>query len=135
MYPIVPVKTIEVAPLKLAKGNGEPKHGTHLAIEGDGFFQVQLPSGEVGYTRAGAFHVNGEGLLVTNDGYAVQPAITIPAGATSTSISKDGIVSVTVAGQSAAHHARQAHRDAAKRQDFYSARHRGPDGQIGRAHV
>ena len=73
-----------------------------LAIEGDGFFQVQLPSGEVGYTRAGAFHVNGEGLLVTNDGYAVQPAITIPAGTTSTSISRDGIVSVVVAGQSAA---------------------------------
>src|SRR5262245_10440126 len=38
-----------------------------LAIEGDGFFQVSLPSGEIGYTRAGSFHLNGDGALVTSD--------------------------------------------------------------------
>ncbi len=73
-----------------------------LAIEGDGFFQVELPSGEVGYTRAGAFHLNAEGAIVTNEGYRIQPQITIPPNATSISISKDGIVSVAVPGQTGA---------------------------------
>jgi flagellar basal-body rod protein FlgG len=72
-----------------------------LAIEGNGFFQVALPGGETGYTRAGSLHVNGEGQVVTSDGYALQPEITIPANATSVTISKDGIVSVAVPGQSA----------------------------------
>src|SRR5207244_2305655 len=86
-----------------ARGNLRSTSGPlDLAIEGDGFFQVQLPSGDVGYTRSGSFHVNGEGAVVTNEGYPLSPQITIPAGATSTSISKDGIVSVMVAGQSAA---------------------------------
>ena len=72
-----------------------------LAIEGNGFFQIALPGGETGYTRAGSLHVNGEGAVVTADGYAVQPELTIPANATSVTISKDGIVSVAVPGQSA----------------------------------
>ena len=70
-----------------------------LAIEGQGFFQVSLPSGETGYTRAGNFHVNGEGQLMTTEGYAVEPAITISPNATSVSISKTGIVSVKEPGQ------------------------------------
>jgi len=73
-----------------------------MAIEGDGFFQVQLPSGETGYTRSGTFHMNAEGNIVTNDGYQIEPAITVPSNATSISISKDGIVSATIPGQSAA---------------------------------
>src|SRR5712671_1655538 len=72
-----------------------------LAIEGDGFFQVQLPTGDIGYTRAGSFHLNGEGALVTSDGYAVQPQMSIPSNATSISISKDGIVSVAIPAQAA----------------------------------
>jgi flagellar basal-body rod protein FlgG len=72
-----------------------------LAIEGNGFFQVTLPGGETGYTRAGALHLSGQGQIVTNDGVPIEPAITIPANATSVSISKDGIVSVSVPGQSA----------------------------------
>jgi flagellar basal-body rod protein FlgG len=70
-----------------------------LAIEGQGFFQVTLPGGETGYTRSGAFHLNGQGQIVTADGIALEPAITIPANATTISVSKDGIVSATVAGQ------------------------------------
>jgi len=70
-----------------------------LAIEGQGFFQIQMPGGETGYTRAGAFHLNGQGQIVTAEGYALQPNINIPANATSISISKDGIVSVIAAGQ------------------------------------
>lgn len=72
-----------------------------LAIEGRGFLQVTLPDGEVAYTRAGNLHLNAEGLLVTNEGYPVQPQITIPPNATSVSISKDGIVSAAIQGQSA----------------------------------
>lgn len=72
-----------------------------LAIEGRGFLQVSLPDGGIGYTRAGALHLSGEGLLVTTDGYPIEPQITIPPNAVSVSISRDGIVSVTLAGQSA----------------------------------
>ena len=73
-----------------------------LVIEGKGFFQVRLPSGEVGYTRDGSLHVNAEGVVVTSDGYALEPQITIPADAQTIVIGRDGTVSVTQAGQSAA---------------------------------
>lgn len=69
-----------------------------LAIEGGGFFQVQLPSGDVGYTRAGAFHLNADGAMVTSDGYLIEPQITVPPNATSVSISKDGVVSAIIPG-------------------------------------
>lgn len=72
-----------------------------LAIEGRGFLQVTLPGGETGYTRAGALHLSAEGQLVTADGYPLEPQISIPPNATSVSISKDGIVSAAVAGESA----------------------------------
>jgi flagellar basal-body rod protein FlgG len=72
-----------------------------LAIEGDGFFQISLPNGTTGYTRAGTFHLDAQGLIVTAEGYAIEPQITVPSNATSVSISKDGIVSAMIAGQSA----------------------------------
>ena len=72
-----------------------------LAIEGDGFFKISLPNGTEGYTRAGTFHLDAQGLLVTAEGYSVDPQITIPSTATSVSVSKDGIVSATIAGQNA----------------------------------
>jgi flagellar basal-body rod protein FlgG len=70
-----------------------------LAIEGDGFFQVQLPSGDTAYTRAGAFKKNSQGQLVTSDGFEVQPQITIPQNALSVTVGVDGTVSVTQPGQ------------------------------------
>ena len=70
-----------------------------LAIEGDGFFQIILPSGETGYSRAGTFKKNSTGLLVTSDGFELQPQITIPQNATNVIVGVDGIVSVTIAGQ------------------------------------
>jgi flagellar basal-body rod protein FlgG len=73
-----------------------------LAIEGRGFLQISLPDGTTGYTRAGSLHANEQGLLVTADGYEVEPAITIPPDTVSITISKDGVVSVKQAGQSAA---------------------------------
>lgn len=72
-----------------------------LALDGDGYFQVQLPSGQTGYTRAGNFSRSSAGLLVTAEGYQVQPGITIPQGATSITIGTDGTVSALVAGQTA----------------------------------
>ena len=72
-----------------------------LAIEGNGFFQISLPGGETGYSRAGALHVNAEGGMVTADGFALEPQITIPPNALSVSISKDGIVSVALPNQTA----------------------------------
>ncbi|MEG0817971.1 MAG: flagellar basal-body rod protein FlgG [Brevundimonas sp.] len=72
-----------------------------IAIDGKGYFQITMPSGEMAYTRAGNFAVNGEGQLVTEDGYAVEPAITIPQDAIDVSISKSGQVQVTTQGQTA----------------------------------
>jgi flagellar basal-body rod protein FlgG len=70
-----------------------------LAIEGTGFLQISLPGGETGYTRAGTLHLSGDGQIVTNQGYPLEPAITIPANATSVFVSKDGIVSAAIPGQ------------------------------------
>jgi flagellar basal-body rod protein FlgG len=66
-----------------------------LAVNGRGYFQVTLPSGQTGYTRAGNFAVNADGQLVTSDGYALDPAITVPQEATAVQISRDGLVEVT----------------------------------------
>jgi flagellar basal-body rod protein FlgG len=73
-----------------------------LALDGDGFFQVQLPGGQLGYTRAGNFSRSPEGLLITSEGYQVMPGITVPEGTTSISIGTDGTVSATVPGQTEA---------------------------------
>ncbi|MGE0443398.1 MAG: flagellar basal-body rod protein FlgG [Gemmatimonadales bacterium] len=65
-----------------------------LAIEGDGFFQIQRPDGGLGYTRDGSFTLSNTGALVTGNGYLLQPGITIPADASEVTISPDGIVAV-----------------------------------------
>lgn len=70
-----------------------------LAVEGEGFFKVTRPGGELAYTRAGNFKTDAEGQLVTVDGYLVEPSITIPTDATSVTITGDGTVSVQIAGQ------------------------------------
>jgi flagellar basal-body rod protein FlgG len=72
-----------------------------VAIEGEGFFQVSMPNGTTGYTRAGSLHRDGQGQIVTGEGYPIEPAITIPANATAITISKDGIVSASIPGQTA----------------------------------
>ena len=72
-----------------------------LAINGPGYFQVQMPDGSTAYTRAGNFSANAQGQLVTEDGYLVQPTITIPANATNITISQSGQVQVTTAGATA----------------------------------
>ena len=70
-----------------------------LAIQGTGFFQIQMPSGQLAYTRSGNFQVDAQGNMVTSDGYAVQPSIVIPPSATSVTVGTDGTVSVSLPGQ------------------------------------
>jgi len=70
-----------------------------LAVSGKGYFQIELPSGDTGYTRAGAFQLSADGDLVTPDGFIVQPGITIPNNATSVTINANGQVFVSIAGQ------------------------------------
>jgi len=72
-----------------------------LAIQGQGFFQVQMPDGSTAYTRDGSFQMNQNGQLVTSDGYQVNPAITLPATAVSFSVSQDGTVTATQQGSAA----------------------------------
>ena len=70
-----------------------------VQIEGRGFFQVLMPDGTNGYTRNGSFKMDSDGQLVTASGYQIQPAITIPDGVESLTISTDGIVQAKLPGQ------------------------------------
>lgn len=70
-----------------------------VAIDGQGFFQVLMPDGRIGYTRNGTFSRSAEGVLTTSSGYVVQPETTIPEGASAITISTDGIVSVSMPDQ------------------------------------
>ncbi|MBE7421506.1 MAG: flagellar basal-body rod protein FlgG [Zoogloeaceae bacterium] len=69
-----------------------------VAIQGEGFFQIQLPDGTLGYTRDGAFQKDSQGQIVTANGYPLSPAITIPSNALSISIGSDGVVTVLQSG-------------------------------------
>ena len=71
-----------------------------MAINGHGFFQVQMPDGTVNYTRDGTFHLNADGQIVTANGFPVEPAITVPADTQTFTVGQDGTVSVTQAGSS-----------------------------------
>jgi len=71
-----------------------------MAIQGAGFFQISRPDGTIAYTRAGNFHPNSQGTLVTSNGDTVLPAISIPSNATNITISPYGVVSATIPGQS-----------------------------------
>jgi flagellar basal-body rod protein FlgG len=70
-----------------------------IVIQGKGFFQVQLPSGELAYTRNGTFQLDKNGTLVTADGNPVQPQITFPPQAQSIAVAGDGTVSYSLPGQ------------------------------------
>lgn len=72
-----------------------------IAINGRGFFQIQMPDGTMGYSRDGSFQLDSQGQIVNHEGFALQPGITIPQGTQSISISADGIVSAQLTGQAA----------------------------------
>ncbi len=69
-----------------------------LMIEGDGFFQVEMPDGTIAYTRDGSFKINQDGVIMTADGYPLSPGITIPTDAELVSIGSDGTISARVPG-------------------------------------
>lgn len=89
------VKNVAVQKTFEQGGSIATDNPTDIMINGQGFLQVLLPDGSVGYTRDGQMQKNSEGQLVTSKGYVVQPSITIPEGATSLTIGMDGVVSVT----------------------------------------
>ncbi|TFI57111.1 flagellar basal-body rod protein FlgG [Sphingomonas parva] len=70
-----------------------------VAIDGQGYFQITMPSGEVAYTRAGSFQLSDQGELVTTDGYPVAPGIVVPQGAVDVVVSKTGQVQVKMPGE------------------------------------
>ncbi len=72
-----------------------------LAIEGQGFFQILLPTGEIAYTRDGSFQLNADGQIVMANGYALQPAITVPENALTITVGRDGVVSAQLPNQAA----------------------------------
>jgi flagellar basal-body rod protein FlgG len=76
----------------------QTSNGLDIAINGQGFFQIQMPDGTLAYTRDGSFQKDSTGQVVTSSGYQLSPALTIPSTATSVTISRDGIVSVMLAG-------------------------------------
>jgi len=73
-----------------------------MVVQGKGFFQIRRPSGELAYTRAGQFHVDRDGNIVTQDGDPIEPQITLPAESQSVTIAQDGTVSYMLPGQTAA---------------------------------
>jgi flagellar basal-body rod protein FlgG, Gram-negative bacteria len=77
----------------------ETQNPLDLAIEGAGFFQVQRPDGTIVYTRAGQFHLNSQGTVVTTAGDPIVPTITIPPNATDITITQYGVVNASLPGQ------------------------------------
>ena len=71
------------------------KNELDLAIEGDGFFQIILPSGEKAYSRDGAFKLDNQGRIVNGDGFALEPEITIPSDAVSISVGEVGTIELS----------------------------------------
>lgn len=95
--PVQVGKGVRVAAIVRMHGQGAPEptqRPLDLAIEGDGFFQVQRPDGGTAFTRDGGLTVSDQGQLVTESGYLLMPAVTIPADATSVTVSPNGTVSV-----------------------------------------
>ncbi|NJM31726.1 MAG: flagellar basal-body rod protein FlgG [Limnobacter sp.] len=93
---VKPVATVR----NFSQGNmQQTSNPLDLAINGPGFFQIELPDGTTGYTRDGSIQVDANGTMVTSNGYAVLGPITIPADAVDISVSQDGVVSAIVAGQ------------------------------------
>lgn len=95
--------TLVASPKLFSQGDSEPTgNPLDLLIEGEGLFQVQMPDGTLAYTRDGALRVDGEGRLVTAQGYPVSPELTVPQDAQSVLIAPDGVISVVQAGSSEA---------------------------------
>lgn len=95
---VKPVATVK----NFTQGNlQQTGNGMDVAINGNGFFPVELPDGSQGFTRDGSIQVNSEGLMVTSNGYPILGPITVPAESQGLTISADGTVTAKIAGQAA----------------------------------
>ena len=95
------VRTVATSRNFLQGAMQQSNNALDVAIDGNGFFQVNMPDGTTAYTRDGSFQVDAQGQLVTASGMPIANGVTIPQGATKVSISPEGVVSVTMAGQAA----------------------------------
>jgi len=93
------VKPVAAARIHTQGNLQQTGNALDMAINGQGFLQVLLPDGTTGYTRDGSFHVDANGQVVNSNGYALQPAMTIPPNSSNISIAPDGTVTVNVPGQ------------------------------------
>jgi len=92
------VKTASVSSIFSEGSFQQTNNPLDMTIQGRGFFQIQLPNGDTGYTRDGKFSVDANGQLVTQNGDQVQPGITIPTDAQAVQVAADGTVSAVQAG-------------------------------------
>ncbi len=95
------VKTAAIYRINEQGNLQQTSNSLDLAVQGNGYFQITLPSGETAYTRDGTFSLSPTGDVVTADGYVVQPGITIPSNATSVTINPSGEVQATLSGTTA----------------------------------
>lgn len=95
------VKTAAIYRINEQGNLQQTNNSLDLAVRGNGYFQVTLPSGDTAYTRDGTFSLSPGGEIVTADGHVVQPGITVPSNATSVVINSTGQVQVTIDGQTA----------------------------------
>lgn len=92
------VKPVAVQKIFLQGDFIQTGNSLDMVIEGDGFFQITKPDGTIAYTRSGAFKLDNTGKIVNSDGYALEPALTVPANTQNITIGSDGKISVLVAG-------------------------------------
>jgi flagellar basal-body rod protein FlgG len=93
------VRTVSTTQLHIQGSLLQTGNSLDVAIEGNGYFQVTRPGGQIGYTRSGNFKTDAEGRLMTADGYLTEPAVTLPTNATSVTIAANGTISVTTPDQ------------------------------------
>jgi len=96
------VRTVATTRIHTQGNLSQTSNALDLAIQGEGFFQIQQPDGTTAYTRDGSFHRDANGQIVNSSGMALQPAITIPANTLTVTIGQDGTVSATTQGSAAA---------------------------------
>ena len=95
------VKTAAIYRINEQGNLQQTSNSLDMAVQGNGYFQVTMPSGETAYTRDGTFVLGADGTIVTADGFVVQPGLQIPAAATSVTVNTAGQVQVSIAGQTA----------------------------------
>ena len=96
------VRTVATEKLHTQGNIQQTENSLDIAIEGRGFLQILMPNGEINYTRDGSFKMDSTGQIVTSGGLPLEPAVTVPTDATSITIGRDGVMTVTQPGSPAA---------------------------------